>query len=413
MTPISAPGSDGTRLDQELTTLAEFGATPAGGVSRIAYSGDDQRARDWLDAELAELGLSVRRDRAGNSIAVLAGKNHELRPIAIGSHTDTVPNGGRFDGSLGVVAAVHCVRELLRTGAHLRHPLAVINFAAEEATMAGATFGSRAFVGDLDRATLDRQAFDGVPVRRHLERAGLDPEALTEETHERLDLAAFLELHIEQGPVLDLAGVPIGVVEGIVGIRRYAVGFSGTANHAGTTPMSDRDDALVSAAPFVGAVREAATANGVVGTVGTLKVDPGSPNVIPGEVALDLELRGTTDSLLTAAEEDLRTAALEAGGTIERLSAKPPQRFPADLGESIETVCETAGVGHRSLWSGAGHDAGVLATVGAAAMIFVPSKGGISHSPAEFTERADCLTGAKVLLRSVIALDSELDRAQV
>lgn len=410
--PDRAVATGGPGLDQQLATLAEFGATPEGGVSRIAYSAADRRARDWLDAELAGLGMSVRRDRAGNSIAVLAGENPELRPIAIGSHTDTVPNGGRFDGSLGLTAALHCVRELRRAGSRLRHPLAVINFAAEEATMAGATFGSRAFVGALDSATIEREAFDGVPVRRHLEGAGLDPEALTEGPHERLDLAAFLELHIEQGPILDLAGVPIGIVEGIVGIRRYAVGFSGTANHAGTTPMSDRDDALVAAAPFVGAVRDAATANGVVGTVGSLKIDPGSPNVIPGEVRLDLELRGTADSLLNATEDDLREAVLEAGGTVDRLSAKPPQRFRANIRASIEAACEAAAVDHQTLWSGAGHDAGVLATAGEAAMIFVPSKGGISHSPAEFTDSVDCLTGANVLLESVITLDSELDRAQ-
>ena len=402
------PRVDRGRLGQEMATLAELGATPAGAVTRIAYSEADRQARDWLDAQFTDLGMSVRRDQAGNSIALLPGRDPGLKAIALGSHTDTVPEGGRYDGSLGLIAALSCVRSLRGAGLQLRHPLAVINFEAEEATMAGATFGSRAFVGELDPAIIERRAWDGRTVRSHLEAAGLEPRAVPEAARGRESLTAFLELHIEQGPVLDAAGVPIGIVEGIVGIRRYAVDFPGIANHAGTTPMADRDDALVRAAPFVVAVRDAAVTHGIVGTVGTLQVSPGSPNVIPGGVTIDVELRSADDGMLTAAEQDLRRSANAVAAELRPLSAKAPERFSRHILERLGNVCEQAGLSHRRLWSGAGHDAGLLASITDAAMIFVPSKGGVSHSVEELTEQEDCVNGARILLEALVDLDSSL-----
>lgn len=206
---------DAGQLGEDLRALSEFGAAAGGGVTRVAYSDADLRAREWLDGEFASLGMSVRRDEAGNSIAVLQGEGASLRAIAVGSHTDSVPEGGRYDGALGVVAALACARALHAGEVRLRHPLAVINFAAEEATMAGATLGSRAFAGELDRAILARLALDGRTVSSHLTRAGLDPDAVTMAGRSREPLAAYLELHIEQGPVLDAERVTIG----IVGIR--------------------------------------------------------------------------------------------------------------------------------------------------------------------------------------------------
>lgn len=399
-------GIDPVALADDLETLASFGATADGAVTRTAYSEADLRARDWVDARCAELGMSVRRDRAGNSVALLPGREPGLRPLAVGSHTDTVPEGGRYDGALGVLAGLACVRALRRGGAGLRHPLIVVNFQAEEATMAGATFGSRAFAGALDPATIDRPAFDGATVRRHLERVGLDPDRVTEAAGEREPLAAFLELHVEQGPVLDEAGVPIGLVEGIAGIRRHAATFRGTANHAGTTPMAARDDALVSAAPFIVAVRDVAVAHDVVATVGALRVRPGAPNVIPGRVELDLELRSPDDARLAGAEDELGRRAAAAGGELRRLSAKPPQPFSAELVDGLERVSGRLGLPCRRLWSWAGHDAGVLAAVTDAAMLFVPSRGGVSHSVRELTAHEDCVAGATVLLHAIAELDA-------
>ena len=403
---VNVPRIDEAQFGDDLTTLARFGATAAGAVTRIAYSDADLQARDWLDGQFADLGLTVRRDQAGNSIALLPGLEAGLDALAIGSHTDTVPEGGRYDGALGLIAALACVRALRRDGLQLRHPLAVLNFAAEEATMAGATFGSRAFVDKLDPAVIERAAFDGRTVESHLEEAGLQPRAVQQAAEQAPELAAFLELHIEQGPSLDAAGIAIGIVDGIVGIRRYSIEFDGTPNHAGTTPMEDRNDALVAAGPYVATVRDIAVAHGIVATIGRLEVSPGSPNVIPGRVTMDLESRGADESRLGAAEEELRAAAGRSGAEFNRVSAKGPQPFSERLIGRLERACVDAGLSHRRLWSGAGHDAGILASVADAAMVFVPSKGGVSHSAAELTEVQDCLNGAGVLLATLVDLDA-------
>jgi N-carbamoyl-L-amino-acid hydrolase len=377
-------------------------------VSRVTYSPADLAARDWIDTELARLGLDVRRNAAGTTIAILDPSGSGSPPIAVGSHTDTVPDGGRYDGALGVVAAMACARALC-AGDALRHPLAVVNLEAEEATMGGATFASRAMVGGLDDAALTRPAYDGVPVAEHLRRAGLDPAGVGGAALAPGSLAAFLELHIEQGRVLESAGVPIGVVEGIAGIRRFTVTFEGTASHAGTTPMDAREDALVAAAPFVGAVREIAVDHEVVGTVGTLRVHPGAPSVVPGRVEMDVELRSTAVAQIDAAERDLLRRAAEMGGEALRVSTKAPAPFAENLLARLEDVCRDAGLGHMRMWSGAGHDAGVLTAITDAAMLFVPSRAGVSHNPAEHTDREDCVRGAQALLDWVLAIDRASD----
>ena len=307
-----------------------------------------------------------------------------------------------------MVAALACARALDNAGLRLRHPLAVINFQAEEATMGGATLGSRAMAGELDPGVLRRGAVDGCTVASHLRRAGLDPETVAEAAVPRGTYAAFLELHVEQGPRLESAGTAVGVVEGIVGIRRYGVSFSGTANHAGTTPMRDRRDALVMAAPFVTAVRDVSASHGIVGTVGALRVQPGSPNVIPGRVEIDVEIRSVDEELLARAEHDLRESAGEQDAAFVRLSAKAPMPFSPVVIEAVQRATVAAGLSYTRLWSGAGHDAGLMASLTDAGMIFVPSRGGVSHSPAEFTADRDCIAGADVLLLAVADLDARL-----
>lgn len=402
---------DADRLAEDFEVLAGFGATDAGGVDRVAYSEIDGRARDWIDGQLESVGMEVRRDACGSSIGLLAGGDPDLDPIAVGSHSDSVPDGGRFDGALGVIAALACARALGRAGVRLRHPLAVVNFQSEEATMGAATLGSRAFVGDLDPKIIESVAFDGVPVRTHIQRAGLDPERLRAGEAVAWDgrFAAFLELHVEQGGVLDRSAIPIGIVEGVVGIRRCRIDCRGVANHAGTTPMDAREDALVAAAPLVTFVRDLAVELGIVGTVGGLRVFPGSPNVIPGRVEMAIEFRGADQSALLRAEERLReTVDQDPRMDFTPVSAKPPQPFTAAILETLEGACERLDLDNIRLWSGAGHDAGVLATVMDAAMLFVPSRGGISHSAAEFTELDQCVAGADVLLNALVELDSRV-----
>ena len=396
---------DGARLLADLEALAQIGGREDGGVDRVAYSEADGRGRQLVAGWLREAGCEVASDEAGNTIATYEGLDASLAPLATGSHTDTVPSGGRYDGALGVLAGLACVRALAAAGRRLRHPLQVINFACEEATMSGGTLGSRAMVGGWDPAIPSQPAWDGRPVGEHLAVAGIDPAAIGGALRAPGSLAAYLELHIEQGGVLEAEGTPVAAVEGIVGIRRYRVLFEGVPNHAGTTPMTMRRDALVAAAPFVGDVRETALRHGIVGTVGTFAVSPGASNVIPGGVELSCEIRALEDGILDAAESDLREHADARGGRLELLSAKSPVRSSARLLAAVEQAAGGLGLRSRRLASGAGHDAMCVAELCDVAMIFVPSQGGVSHSPLEYTKPEDCVNGARVLLEALRLLD--------
>jgi N-carbamoyl-L-amino-acid hydrolase len=404
---VLLPTVDGHRLLADLDFLARFGASAGGGVNRVAYSPEDLEARRWLETQLRGLSLEVTTDQAGNTIGSYPGQNSRLPPIAIGSHTDTVPNGGRYDGALGVVAALACARALHESEVRLQHPLEVINFAAEEATLGG-TLGSRAMAGLVEPGILRTRAWDGKELADHLRSAGLDPDSLAQAQRPVGSLACFLELHIEQGNTLDSSGVPLGVVDGIVGIRRYAVRFEGVPNHAGTTPMAERRDALVLAASYVLAVRDIAIAHGIVGTVGNLDVYPGAPSVIPGRVDLSVEIRGLDETRLDAAETALSDTAAAATGEFSLLSSKPVVRSDPRLVEELTTACKELGVEYKRLPSGAGHDAMCVARIAPVAMLFVPSQGGISHSADEYTDPGSCVTGARVLLHALLRIDTLL-----
>jgi N-carbamoyl-L-amino-acid hydrolase len=404
------PILDGEQLLHNLETLAQIGVDPAGGLNRIAYNPADREARVWVEAQMRAVGMAVQTDAAGNSRGLYPGNQADLSPIALGSHTDTVPNGGRFDGALGVLAALACVRALHEAKIQLRHPVEVINFAAEEATMSGGTFGSRAMVGALTGSAIAQPAWDGRPVADHLRAAGLEPAAVVDQARRPAgSLAAYLELHIEQSGMLEAARMPIGVVEGIVGIRRYTVLFTGYANHAGTTPMAGRRDALVMAAPFILAVREIAMAYEIVGTVGVLQVKPGASNVIPGQVVLDFELRGLDEAVLDSAEATLAQHAQEAGAEFRRVNHKSPTLSDPRLIDALTAACDELKLAYQRMSSGAGHDAMCMAAIAPQAMLFVPSRGGISHSPDEFTEPEQCVAGARVLLAALLKLDAALD----
>lgn len=405
------PEIDAERLLRDLTDLARIGATSEGGVHRVAFSPADQEGRAWVERVMREAGLSVRTDAAGNSIGSYPGQEGDLAPIALGSHTDTVPNGGRYDGSLGVLAAIACARALSAAGLLLRHPLEVLNFTAEEATMGGGTLGSRAMAGQYDPASAAQLAWDGRPAAEHLRAADLDPATISDAARPAGSLAAYVELHIEQGGTLEAAGIPIGVVEGIVGIRRYAVVFEGAANHAGTTPMAARRDALVLAAPFIPAVREVALAHGIVGTVGSLRVSPGASNVIPGRVELTAEIRGLDDVVLDRAETELVRLAETMGGRFTAMARKEPVAASAEVLSAVEVGCTDVGLPYRRMPSGAGHDAMsiVAITRHGMGMLFAPSRAGISHAPEEYTAPERCLDAARALLATLLALDARLD----
>ncbi len=402
------PVLDDKRLLQDLETLAQFGASAGGGVNRVAYSPADQEARAWVEARMQEIGLEVRTDPAGNSIGLYPGQSPDLPPLALGSHTDTVPEGGRYDGALGVLAALTCVRALRAADVRLRHPVEVINFAAEEATMSSGTLGSQAMTGALEPAVVERPAWDGRPVADHLRAAGLDPVTITQAGRPRGSLAAFLELHVEQGGTLEAAGLPVGVVEGIVGIWRYRVTFLGYANHAGTTPMAGRRDALVMAAPFILAVRDIAINRGIVGTIGSLHLQPGAPNVIPGQVELSVEIRGLHETELEQVEAELAGQAQKAGARFDLVSRKPPVKSDPRLLAALVAACDELELPYRPMPSGAGHDAMSIAHIAPQAMLFVPSQGGVSHSPDEYTNPESCVAGARVLLAALLKLDESI-----
>jgi N-carbamoyl-L-amino-acid hydrolase len=395
---------DARQFLADLDTLATFGASPQG-INRIAYSASDLHARDWIDEQFRNLGLTVRRDAVGNSIAFLRGKEESLKTIALGSHTDTVPNGGKFDGALGVMAALACVRALREKKIHLRHSLEVINFMAEEATMSGGTTGSQIMAGLFDPKQLEQKAWDGRLVKEHFQRAGFEIDDWQLSIRKRGELAAYLELHIEQGDALIRAKKQIGVVEGLVGIQRYRVTFEGQANHAGTTSMHSRKDALLKAAPFTQIVRDVALQNEIIGTVGKFDVTPNAPNVIPGRVEMIVELRALNPSALNRAGDELYSHAKQMGGAMEKIVEKPPVSCDSDLQDLIETTCDALGLSHLRMPSGAFHDAANMAALCPQAMIFVPSVGGVSHSPDELTLDEDCVNGANVLLNALLRLD--------
>jgi N-carbamoyl-L-amino-acid hydrolase len=406
----SLPQADVGRLERRIQELGRSGANPEGGVSRVAFSEADIAGRAYVKSLMQDAGLEVRVDAAGNIIGRRAGTDPELPVIMTGSHIDSVPKGGNYDGDVGVLGAIE-VAELLRgAGIATQHPLEFVVFTDEE----GGTAGSQAMAGRLGAAALDIVSHSGLTIRDGIRAVGGDPARLAESRRAPGSVAAFVELHIEQGAILDESDVDIGVVEGIVGIRWWDVTVEGVANHAGTTPMNRRRDALVTAAEFALAVnRIASTTPGTqVATVGRIQAEPGAPNVIPGRVTLSLEIRDLAAEKMESVFRAIETEGNRIGaarGTSLRFAevelALEPAPTDERLRKLIESAAESLELSHRRMPSGAGHDAQEMAHVAPIAMIFVPSKGGISHAPQEFTAPPDIANGANVLLRTLLAID--------
>jgi N-carbamoyl-L-amino-acid hydrolase len=400
---------DAARLEKRLLDLSRFGANPQGGVSRVAFSPADVEGRAFAMEMMRGAGLELRIDPVGNILGRRPGLLAGAAPILFGSHIDSVPEGGNYDGDVGSLSAIEVAQVLRENSYRNRHPLEVAIWCDEESGLTG----SGGFVGDITPEELTRPGRDGVPLGEKIRRIGGDPARLAEARHEQGSVTAYLELHIEQGGTLDAAGIPIGVVEGIVGIHHYDVTVRGFANHAGTTPMDRRRNALLAASEIVLAVdRIVRSVPGrQVGTVGRLLVRPGAPNVIPGEVAFTVELRDlkteTIESLWTRIEAEARTIAERQGCTMEYVLRPPDRPALTDprMREIIARVADDLGLRHASLPSGAGHDAQELARIAPMGMIFIPSVGGISHSPKELSRPADIANGANVLMQAVLRID--------
>ncbi|GAB5412794.1 MAG: Zn-dependent hydrolase [Congregibacter sp.] len=403
---------NGDRLNQTMRRMQSFGGTPDGGSMRVAYSDANKDALAYLSDLMKQAGLQTHIDAAGNLVGLREGLDNSLAPIVSGSHIDTVPNGGHYDGIVGVMAAIEVATTLEEQGIQLEHPAEFVVWSNEE----GGKTGSRAFAGAVSPSELELPSLGDRTLGDGMRFLGGDPDALATVIKERGEIAAYLELHIEQGAILDRKNIAIGVVEGIVGIRRWNVTVDGFANHAGTTPMDQREDALFAAARFVTLVRDIVTAmpGTQVGTVGRIQAFPGAPNVVPGRATLSLEIRDLSMEKVGAVFERIerasQTLAEETGTRIGFEQFYESLAAPTDetLRQIIEASADVLGLSYQRMPSGAGHDAQSLAPICPIGMIFVPSREGTSHAPSEFTSAAQITAGANVLLQTVLGVDARL-----
>jgi N-carbamoyl-L-amino-acid hydrolase len=400
------------RMQQRLDALATIGQLPEGGVRRIAYSDEDIAARRWVTQAMTQAGMTVTTDAAGNLIGRYAGKAN--RPaLATGSHIDTVPTGGRYDGALGVLAGIETIATLHEAGQRLNHPLEVIAFTDEEGEMLGSK--AMAGTGDFSNPELFRR-LDGTPIQDCLKKVDGNWEILATAQRTAQDMAAYLELHVEQGGVLEAERRQIGVVQGIVGLQRYRVTVTGRPNHAGTTPMPMRQDALYAAALMVAAVHDVAVEipGDQVATVGYLTVQPNAANIVPGQVELTIDLRDLSTATLQTMVQTLQSRIAEiATNTHTQVEmvcqhAVLPTLASMMIQNTIAAVCEDLALTHYSMPSRAIHDAQEIGRFTAMGMIFVPSQSGVSHAEDEYTPPEQCAQGADVLLNTLVALDSAL-----
>jgi hydantoinase/carbamoylase family amidase len=403
------PHIDAGRFRADFDALAEIGRTVQGGVHRPTFSDAHLAARAWFLDRAAAAGLETRVDAAGNHSATLRSPAPEAPTLLLGSHLDTVPNGGRFDGALGVVAALEVLRATQDAQLVLPCSLEAIDFTDEEGTLVG-LLGSRALAGGLTPDMLQAPRGGRPALLAGLARAGLTEAQLADARRDPGTIAAYLELHIEQGPILERQRVDIGIVTAIVGSRSFKLTFKGTAGHAGTTPMDARDDAGLAAARFVVGVHDTVAWDfpNCVATVGRVTLEPGAFNVIAGEAHVALEFRSAEPSQLDALEDALLFRAREAE-TLGRVEIEPVGRWePVPLDSTIRSaiarVSDALGLSTIELPSGAGHDAQALAHVTPSGMIFVPSAEGLSHQASEQTAWDDCLNGAEVLLGATLEL---------
>lgn len=398
------------RLSESINRLAKIGKQPSGSICRLAFTPEDLQARYLIQQWMIEAGMTVRTDAAGNLIGTYAGTVENAPALATGSHIDTVPSGGRFDGVLGVLAGIEVVRTLRENNLRLNHPIEVIVFTDEESTM----IGCQAIAGTVLLQSPERyQPKVGESIQTSLEMVGGNWDELPTAKRSRADMAAFVELHVEQGAVLERTGKEIGVVQGVVGMRRKAITITGLANHAGTTPMDMRQDALVAAAQIVLAVRNIARRmpSSPVATVGYLNVLPNAVNIVPGKVELSVDMRDLSneclEEMLEQLRQDVQAIATETNTKIDiaALLCVEPTLAAPQVQTTIESICQQLGLSYCHLPSRAGHDALEIGRITDMGMIFVPSQAGVSHSEAEYTSPQQCTQGADVLLQTLVELD--------
>ena len=401
---------NGTRLNTHLAELAQIGKTPEGGTHRVAYSDADLQARQYAMKLMRDAKLDVGIDAAGNIIGRRAGRDLSLKTLMIGSHIDSVPEGGSYDGQVGSMGAIEVAQTLAENNVQLRHPLEVVVFQNEE----GGTVGSAAIARGLTEEELNSVTNSKKTIREGIKFIGGDPERLANAVRKKGDIAGYLELHIEQGGILDSEKIDIGVVEGIVGVYWWEVTVEGFANHAGTTPMNQRRDALLAAARYIDAVNRIVTSipGRQVGTVGRIQAIPGAFNVVPGKVNTSLGLRdldaAKVQMMFERIQSEVREIEAKTGTkfTFKQVTSSEPALTEPGIRRTIEEAAKKLGLTTKQMPSVAGHDGQEIVRLGPIGMIFVPSRDGISHSPREFSKPEDITNGANVLLRTLLRLDA-------
>lgn len=408
---MAVPRIDSARLLRDINETARIGATSQGGICRLALSPDDVRARRWLAQQAGLLGATVRNDQIGNMFALLPGTVPGLAPLAFGSHLDTQPTGGRFDGILGVLAGLAALRALHAAGHRARHPLCLVNWTNEEGarfspTMLGSGVHAGIYGLDAMRDTRDQTGTSLGSALDDCAMAGpMKPGSLT--------FAAWLELHIEQGPVLESRGLRAAAVRGVQGLRWYDLRLTGRAAHAGTTPRQDRQDAFLAAARLALAIEAIACKAGGLATFGQITMQHASRNVVAHDVLLSVDLRhpdaAGLDEMEAAMRHLLKTPDPSGvRASVERIAGNAPVVFDLTVVNAVRAALADEGLADFTMISGAGHDAVNIAPLAPSAMIFVPSRDGLSHNPAEFTTPEDCVLGAQLLLNALLRLDQRL-----
>jgi beta-ureidopropionase / N-carbamoyl-L-amino-acid hydrolase len=396
------------RLWDAINETAKFGGTPKGGVRRLTLGAEDKQVRDWFRKACENAGLEVTVDALGSMFALRKGRDMSKAPIGIGSHLDTQPTGGKFDGILGVLGALEVVRTLNDAGIETDAPICIANWTNEEGSrFAPAMMASAAYVGDFTvDDILSRKDHDGTTVGEALDSIGYrGNDAVGTQK-----FSGFVELHIEQGPILEAEGKTIGVVEAGQGVLWFDGKITGFESHAGSTPMALRKDALGTLAEIVLATERVVTEIGALGTIGEAVIANPSRNVIPGEIAFTMDMRSADAGKLDAIENGVRDAIKAIAAkrkvevTFDKVWHKPPTHFNKEFVGAVESAAEALGYSHRRITSGAGHDACNLNNVMPTAMVFIPSKDGISHNELESSTQDDCAAGANVLMHTVLAL---------
>lgn len=401
------------RIKKDIETLATFNATPGNGVTRLSFTREDRLARDYLKEEMEKIGLKIWEDGYSNLFGRREGQNPDLPVIMIGSHFDTVINGGMFDGMAGVVAALEILRVFQEENIENYYPIEIVAMNDEEGVRFGTGISnSRAMTGIINEAELyNVKDKDGISLRDAMLSFGITPD-LENAKREKDSIKAFIELHIEQGPILEDNKKDIGLVEAIVGLDRYKVKFTGKSGHAGTTPMDNRKDALVSASKFILALNRIAkeVAGGTVGTVGELHLSPNAANVIPGSVELSVDIRAIDKEKINSVFEKLTKAItiIKKEDNVDIEMIKELYIAPVNMSKKLITVMEETAdkldYSYMLMNSGAGHDAMIMAGISPTSLIFVPSKGGLSHHPDEWTNYDDLKKGMELILNTVASI---------